>query len=118
MPIPQSATDAIKWIDRCDSSGDWGRGQFASSVDAVFVGAHQATLPQEVKLLSTAVYTAAVEETSSSPTNLVIVTPAGRDALVALSMYATTDDSVESLAKTLLYFVTIPRAEALLTPLV
>ncbi|CUG86614.1 Hypothetical protein, putative [Bodo saltans] len=66
MPIPQSATDAIKWFDRCNSSGRWGNAeQFASFVEDVIVDAHDATSPTEVKLLGTAIYIAAVEETLS-----------------------------------------------------
>ncbi|CUG86615.1 Hypothetical protein, putative [Bodo saltans] len=119
MTLPQSATDAIKWLDRCNCSGRWGNAErFASSVDAVIVGAHRATSAKEVKLLATALYIAAVEETSS-PSHRVVVTPAGRNALVAMSKYATTVDSVESLAKTLLYFITTPQSvEMLMTPLV
>ncbi|CUG90199.1 Hypothetical protein, putative, partial [Bodo saltans] len=90
-PIPQSATDAIKWFDSCDISDDWGSGeQFASCVDAVIVGAHSATAPSEVKLLSTALCIAAVQESSSSSlsSHRVVVTPAGRDALVAMPKHA------------------------------
>lgn len=129
MPIPQSATDANKWFDRCDCSGNWGSVErFELSVDAVIIGAHSATLPLEVKLLSTpievkllapALFIAAVEETLSSPSHRVVVTPAGRDALVAISNYATTGDSVEALAKALSYFITSARSDDIfLTPLV
>jgi hypothetical protein len=105
-----SITEAVTWLDRCYTTGQWGEGGFhgprlASAVAVMVSQAESVATPKELKVLAASLYIAAVEATSmrDGPT---VITPALRDVLTSMSKRTVTDDTVEPLSKTLLYCIT------------